>query len=91
VLSPGPGRIAAADVVAWTAGHVSDHADAVFIGGNGFRAVAAIEPLEASIGRPVLTANQVLLWNLLARAGGSLEISGFGQLFAHRREPEAEP
>jgi maleate isomerase len=83
-LSPEPDRISSADVVAWTACHVSDDAEAVFIGGNGFRAVAAIEQLEASIRRPVLTSNQVLLWNLLARVGASFEINGFGQLFAHQ-------
>jgi maleate isomerase len=83
-LSPEPDRISSADVVAWTARHVSDDAEAVFIGGNGFRAVAAIEQLEASIRRPVLTSNQVLLWNLLARVGASFEINGFGQLFAHQ-------
>jgi maleate isomerase len=82
-LSQEPDRIASADVVKWTARHVSDDAEGVFIGGNGFRAVAAIEPLEASIGRPVLTSNQVLLWNLLARVGASFEINGFGQLFAY--------
>jgi maleate cis-trans isomerase len=56
----------------------------VFMGGNGFRAVAAIEPLKASIRRPVVTSNQVLLWNLLARVGASFKINGFGQLFAHQ-------
>jgi maleate isomerase len=66
--------------------HVGDVAEGVFIGGNGLRTVAAIEPLEASISRPVLTSNQVLLWNLLARVGASFEISGFGQLFGHQPE-----
>jgi maleate isomerase len=83
-LSQEPDRIGSADVIAWTAHHVGDDAEGVFIGGNGFRAVAAIEPLEASIGRPVLTSNQVLLWNLLARVGASFKVSGFGQLFAHQ-------
>jgi maleate isomerase len=39
-------------------------------------------PLEAAIGRPVLTSNQVLLWRLLAQAGAPLRINGYGQLFA---------
>jgi maleate isomerase len=50
--------------------------------GNGFRAAAAIECLEAAIGRPVLTSNQVLLWGILAHVGAALEICGYGQLFA---------
>jgi CheY-like chemotaxis protein len=38
----------------WTRAHVLKNADAVFIGGNGFRAVGAIEALEKDLGRPVL-------------------------------------
>jgi maleate isomerase len=64
---------------------VSDDAEAVFMGGNGFRAAGAISRLEAALARPVLTANQVLLWNLLAHVGVSFTIRGYGQLFA--KEP----
>ena len=63
--------------------HVDDGAEAVFIGGNGFRAAAAIAAMEAAIDRPVLTANQVLLWNLLAETRTNVEVSGFGRLFLH--------
>jgi maleate isomerase len=65
-----------------TCRYVGDDAEGVFIGGNGFRVVAAIEPLEAAIGRPVLTSNQVLLWKLLAHVAAPFDISGFGRLFA---------
>jgi maleate isomerase len=82
-LSRDSRRIEAAAVFEWTAQHVSDDAEAVLIGGNGFRAAGAIAPLERAIGRPVLTSNQVLLWNLLAHAGATFEVSGFGELFAH--------
>jgi maleate isomerase len=74
---------AAAGLLEWTAQHVSDDVEAVFIGGNGFRAAGAIASLERAIGRPVLTSNQVLLWNLLAHAGATFEVSGYGELFAH--------
>jgi maleate isomerase len=83
-LSHDPRRIEPAAVYEWVARHVSGAAEAVFIGGNGFRAAGAIEPLEAAIGRPVLTSNQVLLWNLLAQAGEEFEVAGYGRLFAHR-------
>jgi maleate isomerase len=63
---------------------VSDDVDAIFIGGNGFRAAAAIACLEAAIDRPVVTSNQVLLWSLLAQAGATLEVSGYGRLFSHK-------
>jgi maleate isomerase len=81
-LSDDPRRIAAADVSASTARAVSDDAEAVFIGGNGFRAAGAIAALEAELGRPVLTANQVLLWSLLSEAGAPFEVGGYGRLFA---------
>ena len=56
----------------------------MFIGGNGFRAAGAVEALETAIGRPVLTANEVLLWQLLAQADDTFVINGFGRLFAHK-------
>lgn len=68
----------------WVAAHVPDEAEAVVIGGNGFRAVGVIEALEVTLGRPVLTANQVLLWAALRAAGASAEgVSGYGTLFAN--------
>jgi maleate isomerase len=83
-LSPDPRRIEAVAVFEWTSRHMSDDAEAVFIGGNGFRAAGAIAALEAAIERPVLTSNQVLLWNLLAHAGATFEVGGYGQLFGHK-------
>jgi maleate isomerase len=41
-LSRDADRIEPAAVHEWTSGHVSDDADGVFIGGNGFRAARAI-------------------------------------------------
>jgi maleate isomerase len=82
-LSRDPRQIDAAPVFEWTSRHVSGEVEAVFMGGNGFRAAEAIAPLEAALGRPVLTSNQVLLWNVLANAGVTFTIGGYGQLFAH--------
>jgi maleate isomerase len=83
-LSHDPAAIEPAAVTAWISRHVADSAQAIFIGGNGFRAAGAIEALEATIGRPVLTSNQVLLWQLLAGAGDSFVIEGYGRLFTHK-------
>lgn len=67
----------------WVAAQVPDTAEAVVIGGNGFRAVGAIGALEATLGRPVLTANQVLLWAALRTAGfPTTAITAYGRLFA---------
>lgn len=80
-LSQDPRAIEPAAVCEWTSRHVEDAAEAVFIGGNGFRAAGAVQALEAAIERPVLTSNQVLLWQLLAYAGDTFEINGYGRLF----------
>jgi maleate isomerase len=68
---------------AWVVEHSPDSADAVVIGGNGFRAVGVIAALEETTDRPVLTANQVLFWAALraASANGS-GVTGYGRLFA---------
>ncbi|UYM05607.1 aspartate racemase/maleate isomerase family protein [Solicola gregarius] len=80
-----PRLVETADVIAWTAAHAPDDADALWIAGNGFRTAAAIDALEGVIGRPVLTANQVLLWALRAHLDAAFDVSGYGRLFT--REP----
>jgi maleate isomerase len=82
-----PRRIEPAAVYEWTSRHVADDVEAVFIGGNGFRAVGAIAALEDALNRPVLTSNQVLLWNLLRKAGATFQVTGFGRLFAYGNGP----
>jgi maleate isomerase len=81
-LSQDPAEIEPSGVVEWTRTHVGDDVDGIFIGGNGFRAARAIERLEAALGRPVLESNQVLLWNLLGRAGATFSVRHFGRVFA---------
>lgn len=65
----------------WVREHVPPAAEAVYIGGNGLRAVGVIAALEEDLGIPVLTANQVLLWHLLRLAGTRVKIMGYGRLF----------
>jgi maleate isomerase len=65
----------------WVRGHVPSEAEAVYIGGNGFRAVGVIQALEEDLRIPVLTANQVLLWHLLRLAGTRVPVAGYGCLF----------
>lgn len=70
------------DLHDWVLAHVPDTVDAVTIGGNGFRAVGVIEALESKLGRPVLTANQVLLWAMMAAAGADPHlVNGYGRVF----------
>lgn len=66
----------------WVLAHVPDTAEVVVIGGNGFRAIGAITALEHDLDRPVLTANQVLLWAALRAAGADPgSVSAYGRLF----------
>lgn len=65
----------------WARAHVPPGAEAVFIGGNGFRAVGAIRALEEDLGRPVLTANQVSFWHALRLSGARVPVVGYGQIF----------
>jgi maleate isomerase len=65
----------------WVHAHTPKSAEAVFIGGNGFRAIGVIKALEENLSRPVLTANQVAFWQALALSGSRVPISGYGQIF----------
>jgi maleate isomerase len=65
----------------WVRGHLPQSAQAVFIGGNGFRAIGVISALEEDLRRPILTANQVSLWHALRLAGVKVRVDDYGQLF----------
>jgi maleate isomerase len=76
----------------WVREHVPEHAEAVFIGGNGLRAVGVIKSLEETLKRPVLTANQVAFWQSLVLSGSSVPIAGYGRIFSiGRPTPPASP
>ena len=78
-------KITPADLHTWVSEQISTtDADAIVIGGNGFRAVGAIAALEEDLGHPVVTANQALLWAALRAADvdpGS--VTDYGRLFSH--------
>ena len=57
-------------------------ADAVFISCTGMRTAAIIDDLEATLGKPVVTANQATLWHLGQLAGVSTATAGRGRLLA---------
>lgn len=74
----------------WIVEHAPADADAIVVGGNGFRAVGTIAALEADLRRPVLTANQVLLWDALRASHASLPVEHYGRIFAVGAPPTAE-
>ncbi len=56
-------------------------ADAVFISCTNFRSLEIIEPLEAELGKPVISSNTSALWKMLRLVGIRLPVPGAGQLF----------
>ena len=59
-------------------------ADAIMIVGERICAVGAVAALEEDLGRPVVTANQALLWGALAVADAdSGSVTDYGCLFGH--------
>jgi maleate isomerase len=60
---------------------VPDNADTLVIGGGGFRAIGAINELEKSLNRPVISANQASMWAALNIAGVDVQNSSYGRLF----------
>jgi maleate isomerase len=66
------------------AAQVADHKDAqaVFLSCTALRSIECIETLEKSLGKPVLSSNQAMLWRLLRLASCENKIQGFGKLLA---------
>jgi maleate cis-trans isomerase len=62
-------------------------AEAVFISCANIHAIDAIEELEAALGRPVVTSNQVVLWHALRTAGINDALPGLGRLGAIAEAP----
>jgi maleate isomerase len=55
-------------------------ADACFISCTAIRSAGVIEALEAELGMPVITSNQVMAWHMLRRLGLQDQPKGFGRL-----------
>jgi maleate isomerase len=55
-------------------------ADAVMLACGNWRTLGIVDRLEAAIGKPVLTTNQVSLWAVLRLAGVTAPVPGCGRL-----------
>ncbi len=81
-LPSGQANIHPGSLHRWIASNVGPEIDMILIGGNGFRAVGAVQALEADIGRPVVTANTALLWHTLITLGRDPGVvTRYGSLF----------
>jgi maleate cis-trans isomerase len=69
---------------AYSLGRQVDHpeAQAVFLSGTGMPTVQAIAPLEADLGKPVISAASAMMWHALRTAGVRAAVQGFGVLLA---------
>ena len=65
----------------WVVEHTPDKAEAVVIGGSGFRAVGAIAAIERKLDRPVLSANQAAFWFALRVSEIPDRLDGYGRIF----------
>lgn len=59
-------------------------ADALFISCTAIRALDVVEQIEKAIGKPVVTANQAMIWQALRLSGCSKPIEGYGNLLRLR-------
>ncbi|MEU4195339.1 maleate cis-trans isomerase [Kribbella sp. NPDC026611] len=73
--------ICPSELFSWIAANTPRDAEAVFVGGNGFRAVGVIAALEDELRRPVVTANSALLRGLLRAASTRARPVGYGRVF----------
>ncbi|MBM4408848.1 MAG: hypothetical protein FJ038_09705 [Chloroflexi bacterium] len=62
--------------------------DAVLVACTSFKTGPMIEPLERDLGKPVVTANQAVMWHVLRLAGAGAPLPDLGALF---RIPDAGP
>ncbi|GAB3497565.1 maleate cis-trans isomerase family protein [Amycolatopsis cihanbeyliensis] len=81
------GRLSPEAVVDLAAAHDHPDADGLLIPDTAMRTLALVDTMEERIGKPVLTANLVTIWEGLRLAGAARAAGGLGALF---RIPPAE-
>lgn len=80
------GELAEGSVLELARAHDRPDADALLVPDTAMRTVGLVEKMEAQLGKPVLTANQVTVWEGLRLAGRLAPAAGLGALFARGDE-----
>jgi len=75
------GALGGDDVLAFAAAHDHPEAQALLVPDTALHTVDLLPMLEAQLGKPVLTANQVSVWHGLRLAGADVTRDGLGTLF----------
>ncbi|MYW91286.1 maleate cis-trans isomerase [Amycolatopsis rubida] len=78
------GQLAPEAVVDLAVSHDHPDADAVLVPDTAMRTLGEITDIEAKLGKPVLTANQVTVWEGLRLTGASRLVRSLGALFRTR-------
>lgn len=76
-------EVAPMEVYEWVKNNVplNINADVIYFSGNGLRTTGAISRLEQELDRPILTANQILLWAALRLIGVNSKVTEYGKVF----------
>ncbi|WP_433336954.1 maleate cis-trans isomerase family protein [Spirillospora sp. CA-294931] len=82
------GTLGRAEVLDFVAANDHPDAEAVLVPDTALHTVAWLDELEERLGKPVLTANQVSVWEGLRLAGAWRPTPGLGTLFATEKAPE---
>jgi len=85
------GRLGRDQVLELAAANDHRDAEALLLPDTAMHTVAWLDELEARLGKPVLTANQVSAWHGLRLAGNQATAEGAGTLFRTLRQPVAGP
>jgi maleate cis-trans isomerase len=75
------GLLTQEQVVAMVTAADTDDAQAVLVPDTAMHSLMWLDELEAAVGKPVLTANQVTVWEGLRIAGAPTQLEGLGALF----------
>lgn len=65
-------------------------AEAIFIACTNFRTLEVLDALEQDLGKPVVSANQATVWDMLRLAGISPNLEGRGTLYRLKKETHRE-
>ncbi|MBB4935116.1 maleate cis-trans isomerase [Lipingzhangella halophila] len=75
------GTLAGADVLDFVARNDHEDAEAILVPDTALHSAGILDDLEERVGKPVLTANQVSVWEGLRLAGAENPHDGLGSLF----------
>lgn len=78
------GTLDADATIGFVAGGDHPDAEAVLVPDTALHTVRLLDRLEDAVGKPVLTANQVTVWEALRLSGRAVTADGLGALFAGR-------